>query len=261
MKKYYKVWKQLSNCAISSYLSNRIDSSCYFAGKIIRFAFFLLLIFSIFKFTDTMAGYGKYEVILFFLTFNLMDTLPQAFFRGIYHFKNDVRKGDFDYVISKPVNPLFYSLARMTDILDIIFLLPIIILIIYAVIKLGIAPIFINLLFYCLFIALGMIIILGIHILSACITIWTMESENFIWFYRESMTIGRFPPEIYSPAVQFIFTYIMPIIIIAAFPTKILLGLLTFKAGIIAFVVAILFFIVSVSLWNVSLKHYSSASS
>ncbi len=144
MKKYYKVWKQLSSCAISSYLSNRIDSSCYFAGKIIRFAFFLLLIFSIFKFTDTMAGYGKYEVILFFLTFNLMDTLAQAFFRGIYYFKNDVRKGNFDYVISKPVNPLFYSLARMTDILDIIFLLPIISLVIYTIFKLSIAVTLLN---------------------------------------------------------------------------------------------------------------------
>lgn len=261
MKKYYKVWKQLSNCAISSYLSNRIDSFCYFAGKIIRFAFFLLLIFSIFKFTDTMAGYGKYEVILFFLSFNLMDTLAQAFFRGIYHFKNDVRKGNFDYVISKPVNPLFYSLARMTDILDIIFLLPIISLVVYTILKLSIAITLLNIILYLLFIALSMIIILGIHILSACTTIWTMESENFIWFYRESMTIGRFPPEIYSPAVQLIFTYIMPIIIIVAFPTKVLLGLLTFRAGVAAFFVAILFFIVSVSLWRISLKHYSSASS
>lgn len=261
IKKYTHVWKQLSACAVGSYLSNRIDSFCYFIGKLTRFIFFLILIYSIFRFTNTLAGYTKYEVILFFLTFNLMDVLAQAFFRGIYYFKNDIRSGNFDYIISKPINPLFYSLSRMTDILDIIFLAPVVILIIFTIIKLSIIITLTNILFYLFFIFLGMIIILGIHILSACVTIWTIESENFIWFYRESMTIGRFPPEIYSPAVQFIFIYIMPIIVIVAFPTKVLLGLLTFKAGIIAFTVAILFFIVSILLWNVSLKHYSSASS
>jgi len=259
--KYFKVWKQLSSCAISSYLSNRIDSLGYFIGKLIRFAFFIILIFSIFKYTNNLGGYSKYEIIMFFLTFNLMDVLAQVFFRGIYLFKDDVRLGNFDYIISKPINPLFYSLTRLTDILDMLFLIPIIGLIIYAVLKLHIILTLLNFLIYLFFIALGILIILGIHIFSACVTIWTMESENFIWFYREAMTIGRFPPKIYSNFVQIIFTYLMPIIVIVAFPTKALLGQANYSMMFIATVITIIFFNGSLFLWKISLKRYSSASS
>ena len=37
IKKYFRVWKQLSSLAVGSYLTNRIDSAAYFVGKVIRF--------------------------------------------------------------------------------------------------------------------------------------------------------------------------------------------------------------------------------
>ncbi len=261
MRKYFKIWKQLTNCAVSSYLSNRLDSFCYFLGKLVRFGFFLLLIISIFRFTNELAGYSKYEVILFFLTFNLVDVLAQAFFRGIYLFREDIRKGNFDYILTKPVNPLFYSLTRLTDILDIIFLLPIIILIIYTAFKLKIVLSILNISAYIFFVVLGVLIIVGIHIVSACITIWTVEGENFIWVYREAMTVGRFPPEILSSFMQFIFTFVMPVIIIVAFPVKAFLGILSLSWMLIALFYTFIFFMGSLWLWRISLKKYSSASS
>lgn len=261
MKKYIRVWKQLSNCAVSSYLTNRIDSTAYFIGKLIRFGFFILLIFSIFRFTDNLAGYGKFEVILFFLTFNLLDVASQSLFRGIYMFKEDVRRGNFDYVISKPVNSLFYSLLKLTDILDLIFLIPIIALLIFTVWKLQMAITFLNLALYLFLVFTGLLIILGIHIISAGITIRTQEGESFIWLYRDTMSIGRFPPEIFSPSVQIFLTFILPIIIIVGFPAKALLGILSWQWIIFACVYAIVFFSLSVLFWKWNLKKYSSASS
>jgi len=261
MKKYFKVWKQLSICAISSYLSNRIDSFSYFFGKVIRFGFFLLLIFSIFNYTDSLAGYSKYEVILFFLTFNLLDVFAQAFFRGIYLFKDEVRLGNFDFTLTRPVNPLFYSISRLTDILDMIFLIPILVFIVFTINKLGLEFGFLNIFLYLSLVLIGALTILGIHIISAGITMWTMESDNVVWFYRESMTIGRFPPEIYSGFLQFVFTFVMPVIMIVAFPVKALFGLLAFKWAVFALAYSVSFFYVSILLWKLSLKKYSSASS
>ncbi len=259
--KYWKVWKQLTSCAVSSYLTNRIDSTAYFIGKLIRFGFFIIFIFSIFRFTDNLAGYGKYEALLFFFTFNLVDVGAQAFLRGIYMFKEDVRRGNFDYVISKPVNSLFYSLTKLTDILDLIFLIPIIALIVFTVWKLQMAITFFNLMLYLFLVFTGLLIILGIHIISAAVTVWTEESENLIWLYRDTMSIGRFPPEIFSPPVQTFFTFILPIIIIVGFPAKALLGLLNWPWIIFALFYAVAFFILSVLFWKWSLKKYSSASS
>jgi ABC-2 type transport system permease protein len=259
--KYARIWKQLSSLAIGSYLSNGIDSATYLAGKLIRFGFFLLLIISIFRFTDTLAGYSKYEVILFFLTFNLVDVFAQALFRGIYVFRYDISRGNFDFVLSKPVNPLFYSLSRLTDVLDFIFLLPIAGLIAYVMAKLPNPVGLSGVLLYGAFVLTGMIIALGIHIIAASVTIWKIESENFIWLYRESMTIGRFPPEIYSPAVQAVFIFAVPIITIVAFPVKAVLQALSWRWMLFALFYAAGFFAFSLRLWEWGLKKYSSASS
>ncbi len=261
IRKYARIWMQLSRLAIGSFLSNRIDSGAYLAGKLVRFGFFLLLIVSLFSYTDTLAGYSKHEVILFFLTFNLIDVLSQALFRGIYAFRFDVQRGNFDFVLSKPVDPLFYCLCRMTDILDIIFLLPIVVLIVYVMGKLPVPPGPVQVLHYVLLVLAGMTAVLGIHIITAGITIWKLESENAIWLYREAMTLGRFPPEVYSPTVRSVFTFVLPVILAVAFPAKAALRLLDWQGTLFALGYAACFFGFSLVLWRASLKAYSSASS
>lgn len=258
---YIRVWRRLVINSFSAFASNRLDSFSYLAGKLIRFGFFWLFIVSIFHFTDTLAGYNKYEVLLFFLTFNLVDVLSQVLFRGIYMFKSAVNRGKFDFTLTKPINPLFYSLSRLTDLMDLIFLGPIIGLLIYVIVKLpislSIAPIAIY--FATLFLAL--ILTLSIHIISAAVTIITIESDQVIWFYRESMTLGRFPMDVYSQTVQLIFTFIMPIFIIVAFPARALLGLVTKPLFAAAILVTLVFFLFSLIIWQYALRQYSSASS
>jgi len=247
--------------AAASYISNRIEYGSYFLGKVIRFIFLLLVIISIFSHTKTMAGYSKYQVIVFFLTAFLVDTIGQALFRGIYLVREDIRKGNFDYVVSKPLNSLVYSMFRLPDVLDVIFLIPLFVLIIFTFIKLGVFFNPTNIFLYIIFISLSIIILTALHIISVSLTVWTMESESFIWMYRNAVFLGLFPPEIYSNPIQLIFTYILPIIVIVAVPAKALLGLLTLQMVLMALAVSFVFFFGSLLLWKTALKHYSSASS
>lgn len=261
MVKYFRVWRQLAVMAAASYMSNRIEYSSYFLGKVLRFLLLLLMIVSIFNHAGNIAGYTKYQTIAFFLTAFLVDTIGQAFFRGVYLFRDDIRKGNFDFVVSKPINSLFYSLLRLPDFLDVIFLVPLSALIFYTFSQLGIFQNSLIIFLYLAFVFLSIIIIAAIHIISVSFAVWTMESESFIWIFRNAMFIGLFPPEIFSSSVQLIFTFAVPIIIIVAVPAKALLGLLTFEMAIIALAVAFVFFGGSLLLWRVALKHYSSASS
>jgi ABC-2 type transport system permease protein len=161
----------------------------------------------------------------------------------------------------KPVNPLFFILTRMTDILDIMLLVPLIAMIAYTFSKLGVLGNPVAIIFYLLFIAMGFVVVASLHIISAALTVWTMESEVFIWFYRTATFAALFPPEIFSSPIQLFFTFIIPIVVIVAVPAKALLGILTLKTALVAFAVAIVFFVGSLLLWKTSLKHYSSASS
>lgn len=259
--RYFRIWKKLASCAIQSTLSNRLDSIGYLLGKLARFGFFLLFLVSLFQYTGSIAGYSKYEVLLFYATYSIMDIVPQIFFRGIYWFQQDVRQGNFDFVLIKPVRPLFYTLSRFTDLLDMIFLIPVLFLLGYVILNISASTTVINVLLYLLFLSLGFLVVLAIHIISAAITMRTLESGNFIWFYRGTMTMGVFPPEIFSTFIKYLFTFVMPIIIIVAFPAKALLGILSWQWGIIGASYALLFFYFSLWFWQRSLKYYSSASS
>lgn len=260
MKKYFLVWIQLTKNAFSTILASRIDSFSYLSGKILRFFFFLFLIQGIFQYTDTLVGYTKPQVILFFLTYNLIDVLAQAFFRGIYTLKHDVRKGNFDFFLMRPISPLFYSLTKLTDLLDFIFLIPIVYLTSQAIHNLGLLmPISLGM--YIFFLFLGLIIVLSIHILTAALTIRTVESDHIIWLYRECMTLGRFPPEIFSSKVQFVFTFLIPVIIASGFPVKALFGQADLQMILMSILVTLLFFVMSIVFWKNNIKYYSSASS
>ncbi len=261
VNKYYGIWKQLTRLAIGTYLSNAIDYTSFFVGKLIRFGFFLLFIASLFRFTDRLAGYTKYEAVLFFLTFNFIDVCSQALFRGIYLFRRDIQTGNFDFILSKPVNPLFYSLSRLTDIADFIFLAPIVALIVFVMVRIPAMHSLSSMFLYAGMLLVGLVIVLGIHIISASVTIWKIESENFIWVYREAMTIGRFPPEIYAAPVQLIFMIIIPIITIVAFPVKAALQIMSWKWIVFALMYAGLFLKLALFLWSRALRKYSSASS
>lgn len=261
MRKYFRVWKQLAILSISSYFSNRIEYGSYFVGKILRFVFFLAMILAIFSHTKSLAGYSKYQVIVFFLTAFLIDSLGQAFFRGIYLFRQDVQKANLDYILSKPINALFFALTRSTDILDIIFLMPVVALIVFVFFKLGILVNLSALTMYLLFVCLSMIITTALHIMSAATTIFTMDSETFIWLYRSSLFAALFPPEVFPSPVQQLFTFVMPIVVIVAYPAKAVLGLVSFQNVIVGLAVAFVFFFGSLLLWRIALKHYSSASS
>lgn len=261
MKKYPRVWLQLLKNSFSSTLSNRIDSASYFIGKLIRFGFFWLLIISIFTFTETFAGYDKYQVLFFFLTFNLVDVLSQVLFRGIYLFSSDVRKGNFDFVLVKPVPALFLVLSRLIDLLDIIFLLPILALIGYTITLLPITITLGSSLLYMFLILLATLITFAFHVMIAAATVWSFENENFIWLYRETMTLGRFPPDILPVFLQTVLVYIIPVIIMVAYPVNTLFGLLSIGDILRAIIVTGLFLALTFLCWHTGLKKYASASS
>lgn len=242
-------------------LSNRIDGITYLLGKVLRFGFFLLFIVSIFRHTDSLAGYSRDEVLLFFLTFNFIDVMTQVFFRGVYVFKHDIRLGSLDYTLIKPVNALFYSLSRMIDFLDTLFIIPITVFLIVLLVKMGIVFHFASLAAFAGFLTMSFLIIAGFHILSLAMTVWTSESENVIWMYRESMTLGRFPPEILSAKMISFFTYVIPIVVIVSFPTRALLGDIGLREFFIAVSVAAYFFAFSLFVWRQSMMKYASASS
>lgn len=261
MKRLFRIWKKYFTLATNTFFSNRIDSAGYFLGKSIRFVFFLALIISIYQFGGSIGGYNKFEVLFFFVSFNIVDEVPQIAFRGIYDFPQQVRRGDFDFFLTKPLSPLFQSLFQRPDILDIIFMIPVLVLYFWSLSNLSYSFTAGQAGLYVVFLVFGLLIAASFHVVSAAISVMVVENAGFIWLYRDGLTVGRFPQEMFKGGLRFLFTYIIPVFIMVSYPVKALLGILELKYMIIGALYVVVLGFVSYGIWKFALKRYSSASS
>src|SRR3990167_9520891 len=80
IKKYFKIWWLLSTRSAQVAFVSRFGAIGFLLGKLIRFVFFLFFLFILIGQTQAIAGYNLWQIIFFYATFNLLDTLVQFFF-------------------------------------------------------------------------------------------------------------------------------------------------------------------------------------
>jgi ABC-2 type transport system permease protein len=241
-----------------------ISSFGYLLGKLVRIGFFLFFLVSIFKHTDALVGYTLPEVALFFLTFNIVDIVAQLFFRGIYGIRSLIREGDFDYFLIQPTNVLFRVAFQTVDFLDVITILPVFTITFYVMRHIAGANQAFPGIRWLLFGALAvnsLLISFAIHIVVASLAVLTQEMENTIWIYRDLMTLGRFPSDIYDSPMRAILTFVVPVAVMVSFPAKAFLGKLGSGWFLQAFVVSMTSLAFSLWFWRFATRRYTSVSS
>ena len=260
--KYLRVYKILAIHNFSTLVASRLDFWTLILGKLIRMGFMFVWILAIFNFIENLAGYSKAQTLMFFATFNLVDILAQVFFfRGFWFIQQWVKDGEFDRILTYPLSPIFTTAFKITDWMDVVTLIPSFGLLIYALRLLGSPLGLANLLLYMFLIINGLLIAFAINLFIASITFYTTETRNIFWLYRDLMYTGRFPPEIFNNIIRLFFTFVMPVVVIIAFPTRVLLGLLSLKGILYAVSFSLVVTSLSFLFWKNSLNRYSSVSS
>lgn len=260
IKKYFLLWWFFTRITTQIAFQSRFGASIFLIGKLLRFFFFLFFLTILVSKTKSIAGYSFWQVIFFFATFNLIDAIPQFLWREVYRFRSYVLKGFFDYIITKPISPLFRSLFGGSDILDLFILFISVVFLVYSGIQLH-AITFTGVFLYILLVINALLISLAFHIVVLSIGILTTEIDNAIFLYRDITQMGRVPIDVYQEPIRGFLTFIIPVGIMITFPAKGFMGLLSFPLLFISFFVGILFFIFSLLFWNYALKQYASASS
>lgn len=260
VKKYFKIWQIMTVASFSTSLVSRFGAIFFFSGKILRFIFFLIFLFLLAEKTKVVAGYNLWQVVFFFLTFNLLDSTTQFLLREVYNFRTMVVRGNFDLVLVKPMNPLFRVLAGGADLLDLLTFPILIFFLIYAAIKMGGITI-IGVALYMLLYLNSFLIAIALHAMVVSIGILTTEVNNTIMLYRDLSGMGRIPVDLYRQPIRALLTFIIPVGVMITFPAKAIMNLLSWQFTLFSFFLGGIFFWISLWLWNFSLRRYSSASS
>lgn len=259
-KKHFKIW--IKTTAIASQLAflSRIGAALFLIGKILRVVFFFILILIIASRTHAIAGYSIWQLMLIYASYNIVDLTAQFLLREVYRFRSHIVNGNFDYILTKPMSPLFRSLFAGSDILDFFMIIVTFAFLLYTFWHLQ--PFGTN--FFILYAALlinALIIEFAFHIFTLSVGVLTTEVDNTIMLFRDLSSMAKYPIDIYQEPLRAFITFVVPIGVMMTFPAKALMGLLSFQFVILSFLLGALFLWLSIKSWNFALKHYSSASS
>ncbi len=251
----------MAGIAAQSQLLTSKGGILFLIGKVVRFVFFFVFLYSVLSGVGSLAGYSREQVILFFLVFNIIDIIIQFLFRGVYVFRPLLISGNYDLDLLKPLPSYFRPLFGWTDILDLITLFPLLIFSFYYIFTNQLLVSSMSIILFVLLLLNSVLLGFAFHLLVCSIGILTTEVDHLIWIYRDLTGMARFPTDIYGKGVRSVLTFVIPVIVLITIPTKALLGLLSPGVIIISFLIGILASCFSLKFWFWAVKKYSSASS
>lgn len=259
IKRYFKIWLMMARNAFMIWFGRRNLLLMFLMGKIIRYVFYFGFLYFLVAKTNGLAGFSKDQILFFTSTYILVDTLAQFFFRSVYSFRPLVISGDLDLVLLKPIKPLFRVLMGGPDPVDFVTILPILLVSVYMGSLLS--PDIIHTVYYVLLVVNGIAIAMAFHIAVLSLGIITLEIDHTIMVYRDLVSMGRLPVDIYKQPLKNILTFVVPVGIMVTLPAKALMGLLSPIGVISALVFGGAILMLSFRFWNFALKKYTSASS
>lgn len=256
---YFKIWLLMSRNALLANIYQRFGFFIFLFGKLLRFGMFFVFLYFLVQGANTLAGYSVTETIFFFLTFTLVDVISQFLYREVYRFRPLVVSGGFDLVLVRPVNALFRSLLGGIDVIDFVTLPPLM----YAVYLVGqsLNPQPVQVVLYIFLVLNGLLIATAFHILVISLGIITLEIDHTIMIYRDLVSLGRFPIDIYKEPLKGFLTYLIPVGIMVSAPAKVLMGLVSPVGVVSSFAIGLGLFLLAISFWQFALRFYTSASS
>ncbi len=260
-RRYARIWLALAQNSFSTQMSTSLGSAGYLVGKLARLFFFLTYLLAIFKNLPTLKGYTLAQVVLFFMTFNLVDVGAQFLFRGLYGVKYLIEEGDFDKIITQPAHPLFRISVMGVDFLDLLTLIPVGCVTLWTLARLPAPPTATGVFLYGLLMLNALLIAYAFHVAVGALSVRTHEFESAIWVYRDVMTLGRFPVNIYNDVLRGLFVTVVPVGVMITFPAQALMGLLTWKWVFYALGLGLIVNACAQMFWRSSLREYTSISS
>jgi len=222
---------------------------------------------------DHIQEWSRESYFAFMATGMLINSIVEAFFMpNCAAFCEDIRTGKLDFALTKPIDTQFLvSLQRLNPAMMVQLALAVTLLV-TSLVAIGKPISSTQIVGFVLFVAVAVAFFYSMMIITACTSIWFGRNQGLydFWFY---ITIfAQYPRSIYSgsdpgrleagEALQFAFSWIIPILLVVTIPAEMVVGAATDPRFIaVAMVMTMLGLLISRRVFLWSLNHYRGASS
>lgn len=261
--KYIRIFYIFSRVTFMNTLASRWTLIIAVITKMLRTIFLVIFFQAVFLHIATFSGWTFQEILILSATYLTLEHIAIiTFHRNLsYYFPKSLQDGNFDFVLTKPVNPLFHAAFRVIDWYDITSLPPVIILWGYIISHYSLDVSIISLLLFIIFLCGAIVFYFSLLLIIASTAFWTINATGVGRFIENILRISRYPTTMFQGTVRFIFLFIVPITFFVTLPSQILLSHAHTSYIVFAFVFIALTFLSAMRFWKYALIHYSSASS
>ena len=263
IKRYTKLYFILVKNSIMSQMEYRFN---FFMACLIQLAYIgvkLTYVIVLYSADVSINGVTPDEMMIFIGTYSALSGIFVSFFLNNFSMlSHQIRTGELDMVIVKPVSLQFMTTLRRTDIgFALVSVITGGAMIIVGWMRAGIQPSVINILVFLGFTISGIFLIYSVFLIPNIFAFWTISTRGINEIVNQMWDFNNMPMIIYNNVIRAIGIFIVPIFIITNFGTLFILNKLSTIMIIWGITAPIAFFIISKKLWNFAVNFYSSASS
>ena len=229
----------------------------WFCGQILFFSI-------IFGQVNRIGDWSKWEVVLLVGTHQIIAQLFQAFFFvNVANVPELVRTGKLDSLLVLPLDSQFAVSTKQFGLDSVVNAIVGGVVVVFSLTKLGYVPGPMSILLYLIALGFGVAVHYSIMLSLAAVSFWIVRAQGLVYGYFNFLNIARYPDVIFPRIFRIIFGWVIPVVIIANIPARLLIKSLGQPVWLMLHLViasSIIFWLSRV-FWRFALRHYSSASS
>ena len=263
VSRYFKIWLAFLRNTLSRDMEFKMNFIFEIFIDAIYYGSLFFFFKIIFQFTDTLGDFNHDAVIIFLVTMYIADSLYVFFLGGnVFGVNNQVKSGDLDFILLKPINSQFFISTRYVNTYALISIFILSLLLIKLTYTYhGGSFIFINYLFCSISLVLGMFIFYSIEFMIASLVFWFRNFSYAGWLAGELTKYSRRPDSIYKEWFRKTLFSVFPMAMISSVPSRFLIFGINIKLFFLQLFVSCFFLWLTTIIWNRGLLHYESASS
>lgn len=263
LRRYMTIYAALWKNSVAREVSFKSNFILWIIVEMLWFALQLAFFNVIYSHTESIAGWTRWEVVLLVGASHFIQQLFTAFFLvNCTHLSELVRTGKLDFMLLLPVNTRFLVSMRQVDLGGFVNAASAVGVMLFALNKLNITPGLGAVLGFLALSACAIMLHYSLMMILAATSFFTVRAQGIVWGYYNMFNIARMPEGAFRGTFRLVFTFIVPVTLVANVPAKTLaLKLSSWEGPVMLMAVTAVWFVISELFWRFAVRRYTSASS
>lgn len=261
--KYLTIYAALWRNSIVREMGFKANFLLWIVVEMLWFGLQLGFMTVIYRHTDHIATWTKWEVVLLVgASHFIQQTFTAIFLTNVTNLSEFIRTGKLDFMLLLPVNTRFLISFRQVDLGGFVNAASAVAVMVYAARQLELTISVGQWIGFLILTVSSVLVHYSLMLILATSSFWTVRGQGVVWGYYNLFNIARMPDAAFRGLFKVLFTYVLPILLVANVPAKLLARKLESPMEMFLLVaLSTVCFAISEAVWRFALRRYTSASS